>query len=111
MMLVEADTVETEFVQFLPSIEMLGIGLNGDFGIEMTLGERVGKLAIDFQMFDVLTIGKKVEDENFHVALPQGLRFSRTLASGRPQGYVLRSTRRVLMRPKKTSARSKRQPM
>ncbi len=66
MMLVEPDPVIAEPVQFLPGFEMLGIGPDGDFGLEMPARQRIGELVADFQMVELFAIGQQIEDEDLH---------------------------------------------
>ena len=66
-MLVEADTVVTQPVQFLPRLEMLSVGAHGHVRPEMLLAERIGQLGgAVLQMVEVLAIGEQVEDKDFH---------------------------------------------
>ena len=46
MVLVEADPVIAQAVEQLPGVEMLLIGAHRGRGIEMPLGERIGKLGL-----------------------------------------------------------------
>ena len=66
MMLVEADAVIAEPVELLPCREMLGIGARRDFGLEVLLAKRIGQLAADFQMFELLAIRQQIKDKDFH---------------------------------------------
>ncbi len=66
VMLVEADAVIAEPVELLPGGEMLGIGARRDLGLEMLLRQRIGQLAADFQMVELLAIGQQVKDKDFH---------------------------------------------
>jgi hypothetical protein len=50
MVLVEPDPVIAEPVEFLPGLEMLGIGARRDLRPEVLLRERIGQFAADFQM-------------------------------------------------------------
>ncbi len=67
MMLVEPDPVIAEPVELLPGGEMLGIGARGDLRVEVPFGQRIGQLIADFQMVELLAIGQKIKDENFHL--------------------------------------------
>ena len=69
-MLVEADAVEPQFIEFFPGIEMLGIRSHGDGGIEMTFGKGMRQLAVYLQMFDIFAVWQQIEDENFHPNAP-----------------------------------------
>ncbi len=70
MVLVEADPVIAKAVERLPGVEVLLIGAHRRPGIEMPLGERVGKLlaAGSLQMVEIGVIGEEIEDKDFHVA-------------------------------------------
>jgi hypothetical protein len=65
MVLVEADAVETELVQLLPGIEVLGIGADRRGRVEMLLRQRVRQLPPGLEVVEVLAIGQQVEDEDF----------------------------------------------
>ena len=67
-MLVEPDAVIPQVVELLPRLEVLGISARRDLGLEVFLWQRVGQLAANFQMFELLTIRKKIEDKDLHVA-------------------------------------------
>ena len=66
MVLVEADAVVAEPVHLLPGVEVLGVGADGDLGLEMLRGQRIGQLAADLQMVEIFAVGEQVEDEDFH---------------------------------------------
>ena len=66
VMLVEADAIIAEPVELLPGGEMLGVGARRDLGREMLSRQRIGQLAADFQMFELLAIGQQVKDKDFH---------------------------------------------
>ena len=70
MMLVEADPVIAELVDFFPGVEMLGIGAGGGRRVEMCACQRVRQLGPDLQMVELLAIGQEIEDEDLHMRFP-----------------------------------------
>ena len=93
MMLVETDAVIAEAVHFLPGIEMLGVGANGDVGLEVTVRQRIGEFAADLEMVKLFAVGEQIEDENFHgraspknlaILLVGGIRGQVTARAGPP---------------------------
>ena len=66
VMLVKADAVIAELVEFFPRIEMLRIGLGGFLRIEMRLAERVGQRRAGLQLVEVDAVRQQVEDEDLH---------------------------------------------
>jgi hypothetical protein len=67
MVLVEPDAVITQAVQFLPGLEVLGIGPRRDLGVEVFFRQRIGQLVADFQVPELLAVSKEIEDKDFHV--------------------------------------------
>jgi hypothetical protein len=65
-MLVEPDAVIAQPIELFPGFEVLGIGAYCDVGLEMLLRQRVGQLASDLQVFELLTVGQEIEYKNFH---------------------------------------------
>ena len=65
-MLVEPDPVIAEPVELFPGFEVLGIGPRRDLGFEVFVGQRIGQLVADLQMFELLAVRQEIEDKNFH---------------------------------------------
>ncbi len=66
MMLVEADPVIAQAVHLFPGIEMLGVRTDRHVRLEMPLAQGIGQLRARLQMVEVLAVGQKVEDKDFH---------------------------------------------
>jgi len=67
MVLVEPDSIITQPVELLPSLEVLGIGPHRNLRLEIFLRQRIWQLAADFQMLQLLAIRQEVEYENLHL--------------------------------------------
>jgi hypothetical protein len=73
MMLVETDAVIAEAVQLFPGGKVLGVSADGDLRPEITFRQRIGQLAADLQMIELLAISQQVEDKDLHRVLPKAL--------------------------------------
>src|SRR5215472_10792566 len=50
---------------------MLGIGPCRYLGLEVFVGQRIGQLAVDFQMLELLAVSQQIKDEDLHrIPLP-----------------------------------------
>jgi hypothetical protein len=67
VVLVEPHAVIPQMIELFPGLEVLGIGPRGDVGLKVFLWQRVGQLVVDFQVLELLTICKKIEDKDLHV--------------------------------------------
>ena len=66
MVLVEAETVVAESIDFLPGIEVLGIGAHRHIGPEVPRGQRIRQLVADLQVVQMFAVGEQVKDEDLH---------------------------------------------
>ena len=69
-MLVEAHAVEPQLVHEAPSLKMLLVILDGDFGDEVLLGKWEGEFAVLFEVVEMFRVREKVETEHLHTSKP-----------------------------------------
>ena len=67
VVLVQPDAVEAELVHLLPGLQMLLVGPRRDLAVVVIERQRVGQILRRLVLVEVLSVGQKVEDEDFHV--------------------------------------------
>src|SRR5262249_60921807 len=73
VVLVEADAVEAQLLHQGPGVQVLTIVPHRELRAEVLRGQRVGQLAVDLEVIEVLGIRQQVESEDPHWA--SALRF------------------------------------
>ncbi len=65
-MLVETKTVVAQSVDFLPGIEVLGVGAHRDIRLEVPGGQWIGQFVADLQVVQMFAVGEQVKDKDLH---------------------------------------------